>query len=273
MIKSLNKYFSIFLLISSNEIYAQKICGCCYDSVKQKRVDILGDRLRAAPFAGIVKLFVNSVDFRGTASFISDNILITASHNLVANTEAKKLYFLITTNRGDTLIKIKKNEYNIELFGDRSGSDIKNDIALIVLKNNQKFDGLLISKLKIANFHDIYNQLVDTIHITGYPCDKEVDADFGNFKKDTLTDKFMTNKDSLYFNSDSTIAGFTLCACSGDSGAPVWVNINGIFYVVGIYHGLSNIIDFNKIMRVAALLDRRKIERINELIKLQNKKE
>jgi V8-like Glu-specific endopeptidase len=268
MIKLLSKYLFFFLLLS-NEVCAQKICRCCYDSVKQKRVDILGNRLREAPFNGIVKLFVNSVDFRGTASFISDNMLITASHNLFANTKAKNLYFLISTTEGDSLIKIKKTEYRIELFGDRIGRDIENDIALIVLKDSQKLKGLQISKFRTTNFRYVYNQSIDTIHITGYPCDKEIDANFNEFKKDTLTDKFMINKDSLYFNSDTTIAGFNLCACSGDSGAPVWVSINGIFYIIGIYHGVSNIISFNRIMRVAALLDRRKIDKINELVTQQ----
>jgi len=41
--------------------------------------------------------------------------------------------------------------------------------------------------------------------------------------------------DSIQLATSEDLIGFALCACSGDSGGPIWVKSGNQYYVLGIY--------------------------------------
>ncbi|MGN6492875.1 MAG: trypsin-like serine peptidase [Agriterribacter sp.] len=261
MVKTI--FFSMMLAFAS-EAYSQIECGCCYDSAKFKRVDVIGEQLRERPFTAIVGLTVNE-KFRGTGSFISDYTLVTGKHNLFENKKAKNLSLLINTSEGNVVVALQKKDFKIVPFGKKTEFSAKDDIALIIIKNRSKLSNLKYTRLFLEDYQALENKINASVHITGYPCDKEANP-ASTMERDTLTDKFVLGKEHLVFNSDSTIAGMDVCACAGDSGSPLWVNVAGINYVIGVCHGISNTINADQFLRVSCLLTGDKVRKIKQLI-------
>ncbi|MCO5238332.1 MAG: trypsin-like serine protease [Chitinophagaceae bacterium] len=243
---------------------AQKRCGCCYDSIKAKRIDIVGEQLKQKPYTAIVKLFVNSNKFRGTGAFIAKDILITAKHNLFEYKFPKTLYLHVNTNFGRELVTLRKKDYEILYKG---GEERENDIALIRITNVTKIRNLDVSYFDVEEYAKIIKLVNDTINVTGYSCDKEVEKPGIRELGDTLTNKYIFPVEDIFFNSDKTIMAFYTCGCAGDSGAPLWVSINNCIYIIGIYKGKSNFIDNKKITSIAVLLNKEKVDWLNGVLK------
>lgn len=263
-IAGLTSIILIIGVICNISAQAQKRCGCCYDSAKAKRVDIVGEKLKQKPYTAMVKLFINSNRFRGTGSFIANNVLLTAKHNLFHGKRHKKLFLHVNSSLGSALVILRKKDYRIFYKGD---TEMEDDIALIKITNPEKVMHLDIFNFTVENFENIKSLTNDTIHVTGYPCDKELERPDVKLMGDTLTDKYISPVDSIIFNRDRTIMGFYTCACAGDSGAPLWVIINDNIYVIGVYRGLSNSIDSKKITSIAVVLNQQKVDWVNSVLK------
>ncbi|MBX2921165.1 MAG: hypothetical protein KF746_03155 [Chitinophagaceae bacterium] len=145
---------------------AQNRCGCCYDSAKAKRTDIIGEKLKNVPYTSIVNLYVNSEKFRGTAFFIANNILITAKHVLFNGKRPKKLFLHVNSSLGSRLVILRKKDYRIFYKG---GAEMEDDVALIKIINPEKVKHLDIFSFTVENFENIKSLTNDTIHVTGYP--------------------------------------------------------------------------------------------------------
>ncbi|MBX2921166.1 MAG: trypsin-like serine protease [Chitinophagaceae bacterium] len=244
-------------------LQAQKRCSCCYDSAKAKRTDIIGEKLKNVPYTSIVNLYVNSEKFRGTASFIASNILITAKHNLYEGKKPKTLFLHINSSLDNKVIILRKKDYRIF---HKEGDQRENDIALIKVTNSERIKDLSVSNFTLMNYENIKSLLNDTIHIAGYSCDKGLQNPNARVVGDTLTDKYITPLDSIIFNADRSIMTFYTCACRGDSGAPLWVSAGNNYYIIGVYKGLSNFIDSRKIMNIAVVLNKEKVDWINSVL-------
>ncbi|MGN6437502.1 MAG: trypsin-like serine protease [Agriterribacter sp.] len=260
----LKTIFFAMMLAFASDAYSQIECGCCYDSAKLKRVDVIDERLQEEPFTAIIGLTVNE-KFRGTGSFVSDYTLITGKHNLFENKKAKNLSLSINTLEGNVVVVLQKKDFKIIPFGEKTEFSVKDDIALIVVKNKSKLHNLKYAKFLLEDYKTLENKISASVHITGYSCDKEANP-ASTMERDTLTDKFVPGKEHLVFNGDSTIAGMDVCACAGDSGSPLWVNVAGVNYVIGVCHGISNTINSDQFLRVSCLLTGDKVQRIKELI-------
>ena len=63
--------------------------------------------------------------------------------------------------------------------------------------------------------------------MTGFPCD---------YNGDKKIDK-QAPKPTLKMDSLGKLIGYPMYTCTGDSGAPLWFNENGRFYLIGVHHG------------------------------------
>jgi hypothetical protein len=67
--------------------FAQEVCTTCGPSgLENYRTNVIGNREKDVPYNGIVRLIVTRFFFwtnYSTASFIADDIIITANHNVM----------------------------------------------------------------------------------------------------------------------------------------------------------------------------------------------
>lgn len=266
----INKIIAVFIpillnLFCTGAVKAQEYrCGCCYEVEKEKRKDIVGEKLKDAPYKGVASLYVNSKKFRGTAFFITNNVIMTAKHVLLEGKKPKKLYLHVNSSLGSIVVLLRKKDYQIHY---KESVELEDDIALIKIKNPVKYEDLDIFNFTVENFENVKSFINDTIYVTGYPCDKGLAKPDVNITGDTLTDKYITPVDSTIFNSNRTIMGFYTCACAGDSGAPLWVTVGNNIYIIGVYRGLSNSIHSKRVSNIAVMLTQQKIDWINSVLR------
>lgn len=227
---------SIFLTFSSVNAQIPKTCGACksckndcgpYNKVNERK-NITEGKLKEKPFDGIihigVKRLLSSPNY-STASFISENMLITANHNVMGEGAITSIAFCLSTEKGDRWVTLKSKYFDIiHLY---QPHDKWRDIALIKLKNTDFLKDYSFSIFELSDPASLHLENETLIHLTGFPCDRP----------DVLVEK-NTPYENLLTDKTNRIIGYpTLFTCTGDSGAPLWVEKEGKYYIIGIHHG------------------------------------
>lgn len=215
-------------------------CGACkdckndcgpFEAINLREV-IRGDNLKSAPYNGIIHIGVKRLGQSprySTASFIGKNLLLTANHNVMSSKFIVNIEFCLVLNGQDQWITLKKSDFEILHFTKKH--DKWNDVALIKLKNTNFLKNTNYTIFRTANIDDLKPAENIFYHLTGFPCDKP----------DILVDK-KTQKKGLEFDTTNTIISYSnLFTCTGDSGAPLWIEKDNTFYILGIHHGGDDI--------------------------------
>ncbi|MGJ7031019.1 trypsin-like serine peptidase [Niabella hirudinis] len=230
--------FTGTLLLFAATVSGQK-CVCMPDALKDKRINIIGEDLKKRPNNAICKIQVSRwynlgiCKGVGTASFINDSVLITANHCLLKSLFIYRIVFL---GRGKADSSFSRKDFRIYHYPRSLFAKKYKDIAILVLtkQGKDKIRGLEHSAFEISDFKTLIGRDVD-VHVTGFPCDVP----------ETLVDKTCSAR-SLIFNDEkggggridkTAVAYPKLCTVSGDSGAPLWYEADGVFKVVAIHHG------------------------------------
>jgi len=239
MKKFLLSTFTVFITAT---MYSQipADCGQCMDcrndcgpfNKRGERKEIISTLLNVAPYDGIIHIGVKRAGQStrySTATFIDKDVMITANHNVMTSLMITSIQFNIRKNGKDVWITLGIGDFEILHFTRRH--DKWNDVALIWIKNLKPFGDYKYTIFNTADIGQITTNVDDLFHLTGFPCDKP----------DILMDK-TTQKANLEFDATNTIISYSnLFTCTGDSGAPLWIEKEGKFYIVGIHHGGDDI--------------------------------
>lgn len=157
---------------------------------------------------------------------MNDSVLITAHHNLVRKAHITRIRYQIDGKN----VELRKKDFKIIYY--QKNLNTKTDIAVIKITNTSK---IVNRENKFEIDEKVISNINDSAFLTGYPCD--------------YSGKKMLNKSTpsslLKISSDSKLIGYPLYTCTGDSGAPLWVELNGKYYLIGIHHGGNEgIVDF-----------------------------
>lgn len=193
------------------------------------------DSLNQKPFDAIVHINMKGW---GTATFINDSTLITAKH-IADKNRLKSMSIYKNIFRGDTVeslfVELLSKDFVVKNVPDDDCHFISSDISFIVLKalGKEKVKSIYTNHLEVADYSTLNIDSSKEIILTGYPVDL---AGIGLNNTDILSNKKTTFKE-LLFDKNCKMVGYKLFTCSGDSGAPLWVEINGKYYVIAIHHG------------------------------------
>lgn len=218
-------FLSFIFWVVAGTTFGYSQCDECTgkDEWKALRTVIEGDAGKERPFDSVVKInvkrFYNPNWGGGTASFIAKDKLVTARHTLVRKGAIRKINF--NTVKGKVFLK--KKDFTVHYY--EGPGKLASDVAVIHITNSAKLpEG--VTQFKIIEDFDSADLENRKIHLTGYPCDSqgqliEKQADFADCS----------------FDRQKIFIGYPMFTCQGDSGAPLWVEIENVFYVVGIHHG------------------------------------
>ena len=200
-------------------------CGPVFN--QNNRTEINGETLKTTPYNAIIHQSIHRIghSYASTSSFIAPNILITAAHNVQHYLNVKRNGFTFY-NYGisEKGIDFKKNEVIVLKYRSHFHSD--DDIAVIIFTDAKKIAPLYKGKFALATKADIKNPSAP-VHLAGYPCDKD----------GKLMEKHIT-ANQLHASSVSTnVIGYDMYTCIGDSGEPLWADLNGMPTIIGIHHG------------------------------------
>lgn len=227
-----------------------KPCGPVYN--KSNRTVIQKESLQQTPYSYIIHQNFNRYtgDYASTGSFIAPNIIITAHHNVKNPINIKGITFINYGTEGEG-IYFKKKELKILTY--KSSLNTTTDIAVIVFKNPSKVAPIYKGHFTIYN-----NTAIDSnaeVHLTGFPCDMP----------DTMMDKKIQG--SLLKQHEAVpLWGYDMFTCTGDSGAPLWVSLNGKPTVIGIHHGGNEDFFPKTCLNVSAKIDAGVLAWLNNII-------
>jgi len=211
-------------------------CGSCgkdcgpWDLVSFRDM-IYGTRRLTMAFPYIMHIQTNrgrKADW-GTVSFISPNTLITARHVLSHPATLSSLMIAAPSAAGDTWYTLYRGDFQLIYYN--NPNEPFTDIALIKITNSEKLKALYHGNFALDTVSDPGIKPTDSAHLTGYPCDK---GSFASGVPDTLMEKRTLIGD---LHIAPSIIAYHMFTCTGDSGAPLWIEKNGQFYIVGVHHG------------------------------------
>jgi V8-like Glu-specific endopeptidase len=193
------------------------------------------DSLNQSPFNAIVH-----VDMKGwgTATFINDSTLITAKH-IADKNRLKTMSIYKNIFKGGTVenlfVELTSKDFVVKNAPTDDCHFISSDISFVVLKasGKEKVKPIYTNHMEVADYSTLNIDTSKVIILTGYPVDL---AGNGLNNTDILSNKRATFKE-LLFDKKCEMVGYKLFTCSGDSGAPLWVENNGKYYVIAIHHG------------------------------------
>ena len=134
------------------------------------------------------------------------------------------------TPKNNKWIILNKSDFEIHYYSD-TFKQFDHDLAIIKILNKTKLKSIYNYSFKVNNMDIPIDQT--TIFLAGYPFKK---FSFNSTLPDTLVCR-TTTFSQLEFNQSKMMMGYPLCTCPGDSGAPIWVELNDSFYILGIHQG------------------------------------
>lgn len=209
---------------------------CCSPfSLREERELITGVKIKQSPFNKILHYAIklNGIDRKRhcTAFFIDTDIIMTCFHCTINDKNINYIELTLPSTQKDNWIKLEKTEFNIYSYQERFSTET--DIVIIKLKNKQKLKLLYKGHFEIADSNIITDKTPYTVHLTGFPCDK-FSTDVTS--PDTLVDR-NTALASIEFNTAKTLVGHPMYSCRGESGSPLWIEINNKQYVIAVNQG------------------------------------
>jgi V8-like Glu-specific endopeptidase len=207
------------------------VCTSCGpEGLENTRENIDNLKELEDPYNGIFHLRVTRFFFStnvSTASFLDNDLVITANHNLMYSPFITKIEFYLNGE----WIKINKRHLKIYHYHKSLFHKKIKDIAVIKIKNLNALKDVKHTNFILQDYDDIENKENLDFHLTGFPCDRP----------NILVDK-KTISTELSINNTNKIIGYKkLYTCTGDSGAPLWFEINGKYYLTSIHHGGNDI--------------------------------
>lgn len=189
-------------------------------------------KLKDTPFNNVLQLSVkqiNDIKHYSTTSFISSNCLITARH-CVEYRDAVEFIELRTNKKNNEWIILNRSDFEIYYYSD-TFKQFDHDLAIIKILNKTKLKSIYNYSFSVNNIHIPSDQT--TIFLAGYPFNK---FSINSTLPDTLVCR-KTTFSQIEFNQSKMMMGYPMCTCPGDSGAPIWVELNDSFYILGIHQG------------------------------------
>lgn len=242
-----------FLFLGVINLYAQDDCEKCLGKIewKSERILIQDEIDKTGPFNSIVKLGVKkwyNGGYYGSASFLDDNTIITAQHNVIRKSHITRISYTLNGQ----LIQLRKKDCEIYYY--KKKLFYKTDVAIIKITNPDKIYPV---KTKFEIEPNILEKAESEIHLTGFPCDYS--------GKEKVNKK--GNKSALKIDSSKKLIGYPFYTCTGDSGAPLWFFTDEKHYLIGIHHGGNegNIEYENTDYNVSVFLNNDVIDWINSL--------
>ncbi|PSL24080.1 trypsin-like serine peptidase [Chitinophaga ginsengisoli] len=265
----------LLFIISPWSVFAQNInrdqikkyCGetdhCGPYDMIDAVIKILGEETLKSPYQQILHIetrrrytFINKKPDWGTLSFISHNTLVTARH-VVSNKAFLREIALSAPNKGeDDWITLKKNDFEVKYYEDGDA-----DLAVIKILNSNKLRRLYKGSFFCISKLDTITMKEERLNLTGYPC---YFANTPETKHDTLINKSVP-VNRLQINNN--FIAYQIFTRVGDSGAPLWMNQNGVNNIVGIHHGGKEGEDFDEDYNIAVKLDDKMIAWLNSVSK------
>ncbi len=185
--------------IRHTEHYSDSRCFHCASKVNWKNIP-QGPLRHTAPFNMILHLSTkrkNEAKHYATASFIAEDLLLTARHTVMNNDQLE--FIELYSNLKLKWIKLNKNDFEVYYYT-QEFMKFEQDIVVIRIVNKLK-----LSFIYQGNFKLVENGLgkrtgKDSINVSGYPC---VRFAIKSFKPDTLvtrsalSDLFVLNPEKL----------------------------------------------------------------------------
>ncbi len=232
-----------------------KSCGPKGVDMEEKRENIVDGKELETPFNGIIHLRVtrNFISSNiSTASFIDDDLIITANHNLMYSPFITKIELFLN----EKWIKIKKRHLKIHHYHQGVFHKKAEDIAIIKIKNTIAIESSNYSSLDLTSFDGVAQKENKIYHLTGFPCDRP----------NILVDKKTSFKEFSEDSSNQFLGYRNLYTCTGDSGAPLWFFDNDTYYLCSIHHGKRIISDSGEAINVGIKITQDVINWINKKI-------
>lgn len=209
---------------------------CTGDStLKNNRRIVNIEEMQSTPFGAIAQLYRTKVCTKvlGTVSFVNDSFLLGSAHYIHAKKLINKIKLKRRNETGKEIeITFKRGEF--EIIPNLNHNVSRFDFTVIKVKDISKLQEFFKGSFNIATYNSLASLAIDSVHLTGYPFDY----------KGLLIEK-ASKFSSLKIGSDEEIIGYPMFSCSGDSGAPLWVNFNDKYYLIGVHHGGNeNNLDF-----------------------------
>ncbi|MFY0713693.1 trypsin-like serine protease [Seonamhaeicola sp. NFXS20] len=220
----------ILILICSLSFSQDKNCGPHGLGLENKRINIMDGKELTSPYNGIIHLKIKRLFSRSnlsTASFIKNDLIITANHNVMCSPFITRIEIFVNNK----WIKLKKRNVRIYHYHQGIFHNRNKDIAIIKIKNVSVLEGLNITNFNIKPYASIPTNEKNDFHTTGFPSDRP----------NILVDKSGSSSEFVLDNSNNIIGYNNLYTCKGDSGAPLWYQSDNKFYLLGIHHGKKNI--------------------------------
>jgi V8-like Glu-specific endopeptidase len=216
----------IILLLTLNNVYSQ---NCVLDSNNRK--EIIKEKYENN-FIAHIEIYRNrNRKFDATVSFISPNVMIGAGHSFrerwYSKIDSMKVFIGQRNNESGNNVFISEHTFKrkeiktwVHKKFQRSGNP-DFDYAIISLNKN-----IVNDYFELAKFSEAKTD-IKSININGYPSDKD---NIELWTKNTQTEN-VTEKENVLL--------YDMYTFKGDSGAPVWINKNGKYQVLGI-HGTGH---------------------------------
>jgi len=177
--------------------------------------------------------------YESTGAFIAPNIILTAAHNIYSPVTSKVTKITIVpgkyykTRPFDSLVIKGENACDLAIrthpnysFLMRSANRMKWDFGIIIIP-----DDVLKSNPKITSAQAFVLDTTyvlkegDTLNVAGYPAD----YDYG------YNGNFMTHQSDLCGRVYPKTFYHQLDTYRGNSGSPIWVNVNGKRIIAGVH--------------------------------------
>lgn len=231
---------TLFLFLSATYGFGQVVYGD-YKLDPENRTEVVDNE---KPYQYVCHLFVKrrwGGAFPSTGFYIGENKIVTAGHsvgeyrpilkNKIRSVEIRLFEYFDDEKdyRVTARMSIPRSEIEvIKAHPKFKGKGMKSrvyDYGVIKLKSDT-LSKVLNDSYVIGEFNDFGNP-DDEIHITGYPGDRQW------IKEGSLWDKHDLKKNITDSKNYLTYGIYTY---KGDSGAPIWLEKNGKFYVIGIHN-------------------------------------
>lgn len=240
----------ILILICSLSFSQDKNCGPHGLGLENKRINIIDGKELTNPYKGIIHLKIKRL-FSGsnlsTASFIKNDLIITANHNVMYSPFITKIEIFVNGK----WIKLKKKNVRIHHYHQGIFHNKNKDIAIIKIKNISVLEGVNITSFNAKPYAGITAYEKNDFHITGFPSDRP----------NILVDKSGSSSEFILDNSNNIIGYNNVYTCKGDSGAPLWYKSDNKYYLLGIHHGKKNIRTEQNITMNASILITPEVEK------------